>query len=123
MTAQPFTTNPSVLRALADRCEREEPSDKLDAAIARAVLGPNRYVLPYTTSLDAAVTLVPEGWCIDSLGDEGTYGDAQRFEITGCSVRLSDGFSESSFGEASSRAAAICAASLRALALLAEGEA
>lgn len=55
-------TTAESLNALADRVEREEPSDDLDASVARAVLGANRYVLAYTTSLDSAVTLVLEGW-------------------------------------------------------------
>ncbi len=53
------------LLALADRCEREEASRELDAEIFRATgwEGVNMaYVPEFGTSLDAAVTLVPEGW-------------------------------------------------------------
>jgi hypothetical protein len=56
--------------ALALRCEKEEPSRKLDAEIGSTLevysdKGSALYDWPlrYTTSLDAAVTLVPEGWC------------------------------------------------------------
>lgn len=76
--------NPSVLRALADRCERGESSRDLDKEIAialgwlkvhwRAGLGNResligrrdgpfdkvRTIPHYTTSLDAAVTLAPD---------------------------------------------------------------
>ena len=60
-------TTPEALNALADRVEREEPSFELDSTIyedALPVEEKRRIVdLPaYTTSLDAAVTLVPEGW-------------------------------------------------------------
>ena len=66
------------LLALADRCEREEPGRFLDAKIellfvehdGQAFPHPDGWVLggraqpvkarPFTTSLDAAVTLVPE---------------------------------------------------------------
>lgn len=56
-------SNRETLLALADRCEREEPSNHLDEDIERAC---KAYMgscpVPYTTSLDAAVTLVPEGY-------------------------------------------------------------
>ncbi len=65
-------TDPITLLALAERCEQAAGPDKeLDFTIDNFMLkhGPEadrirnpRYVLPYTTSLDAAVTLVPEGW-------------------------------------------------------------
>lgn len=73
-------TNRAQLLALADRCEREEPSAALNEAIALAAgwrtvflhgepwwspPGSLEWVMgidAYTTSLDAAVTLVPEHW-------------------------------------------------------------
>lgn len=56
-------TTPEALNALADRVEREEPSRYLDADIEEAEKGAATADPPYyTTSLDAAVTLVPEGW-------------------------------------------------------------
>lgn len=58
------------LLLLAKRCETEGPNYALDCAIehlcdpARArILGNAK---PYTVSLDAAVTLVPEGWCLET---------------------------------------------------------
>jgi hypothetical protein len=112
------TTNPSdpqVLLALADRCEREGPSRKLDLAIAAALNG-GRYIpyaKPYTTSLDAAVTLVPEGWrptdlCWDS--DMCRFG---LFTTTGW---------RHAYGVAQTEPMARCAASLRARAAQPEGE-
>jgi hypothetical protein len=82
------------LLALADRCEREEPSRELEVAIFTAIgltsvqekhctmwcrqdgrtdLTRERYIAAwapyYGSSLDAAVTLVPEGfvWAADNL--------------------------------------------------------
>jgi hypothetical protein len=64
-------TDPATLLALAERCEQAAgPDRELDFTIDDFMLkhGPEadrirnpRYVLPYTASLDAAVTLVPEG--------------------------------------------------------------
>lgn len=61
------------LLALADRIEREEPSQDLDYAILTAAKGRPLYPLGtaiygapipprYTASLDAAASLVPKGW-------------------------------------------------------------
>lgn len=75
-------TTPEALNALADRVEREGPSRELDAAILVVMLGdgwtvstangwvcvPHQEIAEaptYTTSLDSAVTLVPEGWHVD----------------------------------------------------------
>jgi len=53
-----------------------EGSDELDVLIARRMCGygptdPMWHALPYTTSLDAAKTLVPDhlGWIVDELGN------------------------------------------------------
>ncbi len=67
-------TTPEALNALADRVEREEPSFELDSTIyedALPVEEKRRIVdLPaYTTSLDAALTLVPEGLLVENLGE------------------------------------------------------
>jgi len=64
----------TALLELAHSCETEEPHALLDAAIHAAVFGAMDLVdaLPaYTTSLDAAVTLVPEGkgFMMRSYGD------------------------------------------------------
>lgn len=59
-----MTHDPKVLRELADRCEREQPSDELNWAIMEAVMpdhGRTQAIL-YGQSLDSAVTLVPKGW-------------------------------------------------------------
>lgn len=97
-----LATIKSNLLALADRCEREEPSKLLDAYIGPAVgaapklktiykrgeyRGNKRVVsrleqiwAPYTSSLDAAVTLMPDGqwgvnWDIESVFAKGFEGN------------------------------------------------
>lgn len=89
-------TTPEALNALAYRVEREEPSRELDAAILVAMLGAGWIVstangwacIPYqeiaeaphyTTSLDAAVTLVPpeyaNAWSAgDNSGEYRIFG-------------------------------------------------
>jgi hypothetical protein len=66
--------NKSALLELASRCEAATgPERELDIAIGQAVgtwpAAPNTFKFPkrYTASLDAAMTLVPEGWgyCIE----------------------------------------------------------
>ena len=124
----------AVLLALADRCEREEPSRLLDVQIAVAALGWRdhnkhdparqqaqgqmlllteddrlnwRQAPAFTTSLDAAVTLVPEGrgYVLRS------YGDGAGSAI------IADPPRDVVFGKArvgSNMALALCAAALRA---------
>ena len=117
-----------VLLDLADRCDREEPSKELDGAIGYAVgatpkakpvykrghyIGNKRVMLrieavwlPYTTSLDAAVTLTD--WLLISLSDIAADGMIQcelgepGRNLVGVSVG------------AKTRALALCAAALRA---------
>ena len=118
--------NPSarqVLLDLADRCEREEPSVKLRIAIAQAVgwtwvqfgyvqwRNPSGYdaSLPkFDESLDAAVTLVPEGWFLETLSD--IFGDGMVYARLACP----DPLREAQGWGARNRALTICAASLRA---------
>lgn len=58
------------LNALADRCEREKASRYLDQDIEAASQGYATAEPPYyTTSLDAAVSLVPEGLLVENLGE------------------------------------------------------
>lgn len=69
-------TTPEALNALADRVEREEPSLELEEAIFDA-LGFEPFTKPFGNflrSLDAAVTLVPEGrtWTLESASDESS---------------------------------------------------
>jgi hypothetical protein len=62
----------------------------------------SREPLPVTASLDAAMTLVPEGWCFE-LGDwEGAWA---RVFVNGNTERC--------FAEAATPALALCAAALR----------
>lgn len=98
------------LLALAARCEAEEPSRHLDLDILMACQMPPG-IKPYTTSLDAAVTLVPEGW----TGRIGLFGWAELVNLR---------FDTVSGGRAGiNRAAlALCAAALRARAALSKQE-
>lgn len=104
------------LRALADQCEREEGSLLLDYDIHHAMAARKAESIPssYTTSLDAAVTLVPENewWEVYVEKDWSQHARAQ-IDIA---VLIITGFGKTP-------ALAICAAALRArAALLAEGD-
>ncbi|TAJ89703.1 hypothetical protein [Reyranella sp.] len=111
----------AVLLALAERCQREEPGRKLDAAIAAATgwqhihthYGTPVGELPgypddwdtipfFSTSLDAAATLVPPnrfGWTVESK-----VGGARANATVG----------RKHFGFAETEAMALCAAALKA---------
>ena len=99
------------LLALADRCEREEPSRKLDVSISDALGYAHDGSLPfYTTSLDAAVTLVPEGfiWRVSGSSEGRFFASlhpAARDAVT---------------GQAKTEPMARCAAALRARAAVLE---
>jgi hypothetical protein len=114
-------TDPITLLALAERCEQAAGPDKeLDFTIDNFMLkhGPEadrirnpRYVLPYTASLDAAVTLVPEGraW---TLGQNihHWYWQANINALNDDGSPTSLGFG----GPCNYPALALCAAALRA---------
>lgn len=126
------TVTPAKLLELADRCEREEPSDALDRAIAAACkirwssdedgqfggynLLPRR--VWFTRSLDAAVTLVPEKWTAWELRSHAarTRYSADLSRLTECDASQEDW----AHGRASTPALALCAAALRARAALLE---
>ena len=100
-----------VLLDLAERCEREEPSRVLNEAIERAIHSGGPFPIttaPYTTSLDAAVTLVPAGWIyrLGSFAEEGTHWAELNQPMHGATTE-SDRL-------AKSVALALCAAALRA---------
>ena len=59
MTDSPHIPTELLLAALANRCETEAPSSSLNCAISLAITGAELPHPLYTTSLDAAVTLVP----------------------------------------------------------------
>lgn len=72
---------------------------------------------PYTTSIDAALTLVPEGWgCIVWNFAEGDNGDATEVRACRCEVHpLSPDSEAPSIGwEANTVPLAICIAALKA---------
>jgi hypothetical protein len=117
------TTNPAVLRALADRCAHEGPSYALDQAIAEAIDLPNGFLPNYTASIDAALTLVPDGddvfW---RLGHDGGGADPGAFKAQVLVCRLAHP-AEGFVAVADRPALALCAAALRARAALADGDA
>jgi len=118
--------DPTALRALADRCETEEPSEQLVMAVLRALGWKCRgdvwwhapswqqerweYAPCILTSIDAAASLMPEGWWMPQLRQE--YGS-----IYVCFDRL-DGKRASGVSRTESQART--AAALRAMAV--EGE-
>ena len=102
-------TAPADLLALAERCEREEPSFLLDSAITLAMHPEyagegtstvTAKVHPYTTSIDAAVGLVPEGmaWTAGCEPDFTPFARLWEHDLVW----------------ASTPALALCAAALRA---------
>jgi len=115
-----------LLRALAARCEREEPSREMDEAIGRAFgvepghvftggLDGDDVWLAYTSSLDAAVTLKPRHW----------YTEEVSFDIDGWHVTFTRGLGDrvkARSNNAPSEAQARCAAALKARAAIAEQE-
>lgn len=84
MTEEEAKTKAEALNALADRVEREEPSRHLDELVYCAtedewVLGAEQPAPEFTTSLDAAVTLVPpeyaNAWSAgDNSGEHRIFG-------------------------------------------------
>ena len=97
----------AALEALAKRCESEPASRELDVAIALAIFEPEDLIghspAKYTTSLDAAVSLVPSGWVWDlaSTGTAWCMADAQSGELFAST-------------KGKTPALALCAAALRA---------
>ena len=112
-------TTAAELIALAERCEREEPSAALNFAIWEAVYARRapvgtfeEWVAPaYTASLDAAVTLVPDGW---SWFCEGPASISAAAHIWNPSARASAEYRSL----AKTPALALCAAALRARAAI-----
>jgi hypothetical protein len=106
-----------VLLALADRCEREGPSIDLDADIWWALFPdaePTKWPA-YTSSLDAAVTLVPEGAYLAGVRQ---INQTLFWAIIGFEADAETEWQ----GEAKTEPMARCAASLRARAAQPEGE-
>ena len=106
----------AVLLALADRCEQEYPNASLDAAISTAV-DPIKARQEgagwpdYTTSLDAAVTLVPSDAqeVVIRIYPNGSYARVTEGEAWHVRVHSSQ---VSTHGPA----LALCSAALRAIA-------
>jgi hypothetical protein len=121
-----MTTEADTLRALADRCEREEPSvvSDLDWCIHRAVgrSGWSFYAgkSEYTTSIDAAVTLAPEWWRVAHL--EQYLARTGDWGVTLKAYNPSSGDNAYATAIAKTEAMARCAAALRARAAVLEQE-
>ena len=100
------------LLLLAERCEREEPSLELDTRIALLFCARIKQFPRYTSSLDAAVTLIEDGveWSVSNL-----YHVA-RAEV-GMNFNTGPHYGEH---KGAVMALALCAAALRALAHEAE---
>ncbi len=114
-------TNRETLLALADRVEAlTGPSREVDLAIATETRKPQpsdkffgkrqaKVAKPFTASLDAAMTMMPEGWLVVSLSDLGLAG--------GCMCRLGNpGTSQDAMSDCGVRTLtlALTAACLRA---------
>lgn len=71
-------------------------------------------LIAYTRVVDAAVKLIPAGWMIDHLGDDGAgqRGDLKTF---GCTCELGNGDAVVQ-GQAPTRPLAICIAALKVMA-------
>ena len=109
----------SDLLDLAARVEAlTEPSREVDAEIKEAAGHAWDYAAhPYTASLDAAMTLVPEG-----IGSDLLYVRTERLHTgKGRAVLLDTLGGQESYADAATPALALCAAALRARATLAQG--
>jgi len=120
-------TDPATFIALAERCEQATGPDKeLDFTIDGFMLkhGPEtdrirnpRYVLPYTASLDAAVTLVPEGYYWQAANGKRRHSEPQA--CADLFVAHGPNRGDMSFtADAATTALALCAAALRARAAM-----
>ena len=110
-------TNRATLEALARRCAYADgPDRELDAEIAEAIerksgvsLDRVGEPLPYTASIDTAVSLLPDGWYwlrpeVDLIIIEKIIGnDGSKCHISACAPKC-----------ATNPALGICAAALRA---------
>ena len=95
---------------LADRCEKAAgPDRQIDVDILFEVVwegqGHEPPQTPFTASIDAALTLVPEGWSKRQYGTDG-------FSDSPCYATLT--YDALRFARAKTEPLAICAAALRA---------
>lgn len=136
MTAEVKVTTQDVsgLLELASRCEvATGPDRELDAAIAtgagwqdvgragygawrgvRPATGKREHVMRFTASLDAAMTLVPEGWFV-------RITSAGACDIANSAWLEEEGEQQALYTDAATPALALCAASLRARASTDQG--
>lgn len=124
----------TALLELAERCEAATgPDRELDELIAAELAGAVREVQhgvshyhrdgrwvsvgeikPYTASLDAAMTLVPE-WCVWSTGDWKANGHCASASVWPPEDKRPEGFH--GIAQAATPALALCVAALRARAI------
>jgi len=122
------------LLELAERCEQAtRPDARIDDDIAR-LLGDEDFArgwpsAAYTASLDAAMTLVPEGWRVGQLEENWRSGRWHCHVTQRPSAKLIAAFDagktigcESEEAEAATPALALTAAALRARAATARSE-
>jgi hypothetical protein len=105
-----MTRRSEELRGLAERCEKlAGPDWIMDANIGMAVASEtaNEEAEPYTADLNAAMSLVPEGWTLDLQ---------VRSHFSHAFLECQDSGREVSAQNAATPALALCAAALRALA-------
>ncbi len=108
------------LLALAERCERATgASYDLEKAIGVAMHGPI-VPKPYTASLDAAMGLVPEMWCVEALGqhydgpNRGKWRCSIYIRNPGLGPKSCTSDPWAAAGPCATPALALCAAALRA---------
>jgi hypothetical protein len=110
------------LLTLAERCERAAgPDRELDVDIAEQVsLWTQQLTAPdFTTSLDAAMTLVPEGleWGAGTYGNPDTEGP-----WAWCATQQQSAECEFGYSRGATPALALCAAALRARAAMGDAQ-
>ena len=115
-------TDREKLIALAERCEKATgPSRELDLAVGSSLGVDSYYLKNWTASLDAAMTLVPEGWRMAALCEREPW--FCRLETTDFdSVTWGKGSDwitdvvagQETTAKAATPALALCAAALRA---------
>lgn len=126
-----MTTNTDAsheLLALAERCEKATGPDRaLDYDIAHIVTRAHMatgLAPAYTGSIDAAMTLVPEGWLLSELYERNAVGEANwRWRATlwqsaavrpiGQDAPTVSGIARKAHGAKCAPALALCAAALR----------
>lgn len=106
------------LLELAARCENEHPSYGLNEAICKAIAGPdgNYAYRDYVNLIDAAMTLVPEGWDVQLRGHFSEPCETQLAIVSDEAWLNERPEGQLIQGDAKTLPLALCAASLKAMA-------